>query len=469
MTDQTFYNNYVSLNDDVELLMKRVTELVNSHNKCRSDVVKLADSHRQVTELLRDLRNVVGKETIKKLYDQITTDNQSQFGNLEKKILVDLSTNIDRHVNLAVSNLEMRLSSLQQQLSSSQNTEHINSLIRNINQDISELKSTFVDRTSIDMLFLSMKDELNSKFTSKDDYRQFQNHTNEKLTELNLLTSRKYINPEELNSCVKQEDLVVLLKQLESDVIAPNRLETINDIKRIEDKLLSKEEVKEMISSSIVPVQSTPLFNPEDYVKKEDMMNFVKEQIAKERELLSNTFMNKDIASNNYYTRSEFEAFRTIVLTRNEISAVKVPELETIKQEVDTLKKNSVGRERINLLSCECDNLRENVNLIESRLDGFNTSLTSKTEPYTIKLLTFDDVVFKYLKISDVHLILCDGFNLQDSEKEFTLEDIETPSKPLEFTGDNYTICLEGNKLKVKENNAETQKPIQVKRLLLWF
>lgn len=114
----TRYDIIKSLEEDVELLLKRVGELLQSHTKCRNEVATLSQSNNEVTSLLRDMRTLVSKEAIQKLYAQLSTEATNQIWSITQQLRDEVSNDFEKRITAHTQTLGHKLGQLQNGLES---------------------------------------------------------------------------------------------------------------------------------------------------------------------------------------------------------------------------------------------------------------------------------------------------------------------------------------------------------------
>ena len=92
------YDAITALTEDVALLMKEVSKLINTSNKRGREVLELSNSNSEIVVFLRDMKNLVSKEAIQRLHQQISTTSTTEINNLGRSLRDDLLSRLKEQV-----------------------------------------------------------------------------------------------------------------------------------------------------------------------------------------------------------------------------------------------------------------------------------------------------------------------------------------------------------------------------------
>jgi len=238
-----------------------------------------------------------------------------------------------------------------------------------------------------------------------------------------------------------------------------------------------------------------PYLRKEDALHESDIRSILKGTLTKQ-DLLTHTetLITKQTADASYLTRNEFDALKTIIVTKNDLQTLGKNELDELRGEQEMLKRSVPTRDHLNLLRVECDALRDTCNMLEERIKrvtGASVTPSPETNDITsqlkdmkhqLDLLTskctlipdtkdfdFDSVSFKYMKIGNLRFLMSNGFPLTEPLVSFQLTDLELPSDTITAsTGIGYhsTLNSEGQ-LVFKHTNDSNE--VTVRRFMFWY
>jgi len=89
MSEPTRYDAMRALTEDVDELTKEVSKLITTSNKRGKELLELRESNNEIVLLLRDMRNLVSKEAMQRLYQQLSTNLS---GDLDRQWRTELKT-----------------------------------------------------------------------------------------------------------------------------------------------------------------------------------------------------------------------------------------------------------------------------------------------------------------------------------------------------------------------------------------
>jgi hypothetical protein len=251
------------------------------------------------------------------------------------------------------------------------------------------------------------------------------------------------------------------------------------------------------VTSDSLQESLLPYLRKEDALHESDIRSILKGTLTKQ-DLLTHTetLITKQTADTNYLTRNEFDALKTIIVTKNDLQTLGKNELDELRGEQEMLKRSVPTRDHLNLIRVECDALRDTCNMLEERIKrvtGASSVVIPSPETndiasqlkdmkHQLDLLTskcsqipdtkdfdFGTASFKYMKIGSLRFLMSNGFQLTEPLVSFQLADLELPSDTITAsTGTGYlsTLNAEGQ-LVFKHTNDSSE--VTVRRFMFWY
>ena len=256
---------------------------------------------------------------------------------------------------------------------------------------------------------------------------------------------------------------------------------------------VSREQVIELLD---------PYLKKED-IHREDMMRqilnlAIDTAMRQERDRAAEFYVSKDTANACYMLRDEFKAIRQIMITRDDLETLGKNELDGLRVEQDTLRRNMVSREQLKMLKGEFEDVRTRCEVLESKLESVSGVLTitspipvvtAPPEPSDVasqltalqqqvasikellpetKNISVGSATVKFLKVGDSRFLLSSGFPLTDEEVKFPLQGIELPEiQQATQSNKDYTSTLTPDGYLIFRRVGDTI--VNVKRFMFWY
>lgn len=366
------YDVLKSLEEDVDLLLGKVTALIRSQNKTGRDLDSLTQANADLTNQLAEAKALVSKEAIQRLYLRLSDEVLAKTADDTEQLRSELKPLTEQ---LAVLNDAVQVSH-KSQLDLEQRVQSAESLAERCQQ----LKAELVSLTQHEAVV-------------------------ERLSQLTSLT--------------QHEEVVERLSQLTP---------------------LTQHEA---LAASAVNLQQHEELRTECYQR----------------------FLSREEAYDKFLPNDETQQLQQ-----------KLAVLEELRLEQEALKRGLPTRDHLNLLRVECETNRDNLALLEAKLDRLrnNDGLAERVKQLELQMQTTNGRLiesngahFYYVRVADCQFLMSKQFQLTASQTLFLLPGLDCSGKMDVSTGKGYTSYMEpGGRLVFNKTGAE---PVEVRRFMFWW
>jgi hypothetical protein len=567
------YDAIEALTEDVEELTKEVSKLITTSNKRGREIIELRDSNNEIVVLLRDMRNLVSKEAMQRLHQQISSTATAEISGLGQELRDDLDRRLQEALREQVTptevseglnelqglfqqklgHLEKYLQQLQQQLQQQFTTlaqqepaglaplreelqalpteEHVQQLLKTLRSELrTELHEELKDCPTEDQvrgLLVPLTAEIAELAgrPTEDKVRELLaplamelagRPTEDKVRELLAplameLADFKETHPSDervqelLESRVTEERVRELAQELAQELLAgtltkkhlDERLASLPQgvtAELIDERLtalpkgLTREDVQELLTAlpkkldaeelrELIDARTRDLLTPylrKDEIVKEAMMRQILDlaidtAMKQELDRAQQFYVSKEKANATYLMRDEWEAIKSIIVTRNDLETLGKNELGELRAEQEIMRRSTASREHLKMLRGEFEDVRNRCEVLEGKLESVSGTLklnpvvteapavvapavvpspaaaisaetitALQQQIHELRTLLPESKIFnagggsvKYLKVGDSRFLLSSGFPLNTEEVDFVLEGIELPESQL--------------------------------------
>jgi len=481
----TRYDLIKSLDEDVDLLLKRVADLVRTQKVCSRDIENLSQTTSEMTTLMNDTRTLVSKEALQRLYSQLSSEAAAEIGALTRQLRDDVATDFDRKVTTQIQGVTTKLAELQKVVE--EIYQELNGKVDNNELDQYFLKEEglALSRNCVTQHDLEAVNERLEATASQEQLGMLRNEVvdHRQFTEANERASTQYA---ELGAVTTQldEKICALGDKFSTYLVAAATAVPEMIAPPTPDTSELDAAIATAVETATIASRDTATLRAElgDYLLKKDALAeqdirsllglwMSKQEFQKERESL----VEKDNAVTQFLTRSEFDALKSIIVTRSDLQTLGKNELDELRGEQEMLKRSVPTRDHLNLLRVECEALREQCSILESKLERVEKrgavvveAVAPATQSRLITIEGKEAITFHYVTIAPCHMLMSKGFSLLTAETTFLLPEIAAPQEAIDVSsGKGYTSILYPDRRLVFTRVGDDD--IEVRRFLFWW
>ena len=358
------YKNKLNNLKKENLELNKNNILVNENNEKLKTNIKLN------TDEIDQLKNQIEKELLPKISNYETQINLLTKENKSKEKLINSNNSASSRLNMSLNKNREEIQNLKNE------NEQNNKEIQNLNKEMNLLKIKLLDKEKeISKLKEEIKNINDEHTNQKDEFNNEINILNNKLSNQQSSNDDYIKKIEGLNSKIKN-------LQNENNKYTEKNTELLNEVLSYKDKITSLNEANQKLkiendSQQKTLIKLTSLSKDDNEAKKSALLA-VKESNKKITEylLMINNKENeiKSLKDENFKYKSEINELNIQIKNKSNIES-QIDELK--KQQNQAINVNSETNTKLNILSCNCDEIGDIFNKFQQEIESIQTLINS--------------------------------------------------------------------------------------------